>query len=99
MYTKATIKFVSGEVMEAVTNAEHLGSSVTQKHLTRKELENRLGKALETAHKLKVIFKKCNAAKNGKLGSTMRLFAVSSPTGLTPYILLTVFALDSTLFR
>ena len=73
MNTKANIKFADGTPVAAVTEAEYLGGVVSQKNLTRKELENRLGKAIATANKLKVFFKKASQAGHGKSGFTMLL--------------------------
>ena len=64
MNTKAAVKFADGTAVKSVEEAEYLGSVMTSKHLTRKELERRLRKALVTCMKLKTFWRKavCSVA-------------------------------------
>ena len=51
----------------SVNEVDSLGAKLTKKHLTRRELENRLGKAMMTVKKLKDFFTKANCNVAWKL--------------------------------
>ena len=61
MNCTAKIRFRDCTYMTSADEATYLGSTLTKKHLTRRELESRLSGALQTAYKLKVFFKKSNS--------------------------------------
>ena len=67
MNTKCNIKFRDGTNLKKVTEAVYLGAKLTKKHLTRTEVENRLGKAFETVRKLRDFFKKSQCSDSWKL--------------------------------
>ena len=64
MNTKANIKFSNGTSLSKVTEAVYLGAKLTKKHFTRTEVENRLGKALDTVRKLRDFFKKSQCSNS-----------------------------------
>lgn len=64
---KVSIQFSTGEALSSVEEADYLGTKLTRKHLTRRELESRLGKALATTRKLHDFFKRSGCNKSWKL--------------------------------
>ena len=58
MGNKNTIKFQNGEELKKVEEADYLGAKITKKNLNRREVEERISKALEVCKKLKTFLKK-----------------------------------------
>ena len=67
MNCTATIRFDSGDLMKKTEETTYLGSVMTRKHLTRKELEARLGAAMQTVKRLRIFFKKSQCSSAWKL--------------------------------
>jgi len=67
MNCKAKIKFSDGKEMKSADEATYLGSNMSKKHLTRREIEARISSALNTAKKLNIFFKKTKCSEAWKL--------------------------------
>ena len=67
MNTKAKIKFGDKKEMKNAEEATYLGSAMSRKHLTRKEIEARISSALGTVKKLRLFYKKTKCSEAWKL--------------------------------
>jgi len=67
MNCKAKIKFSDGKEMKSADEATYLGSNMSKKHITRREIEARISSALNTAKKLNIFFKKTKCSEAWKL--------------------------------
>ena len=67
MNNKNNIKFSDGSAMPREEEATYLGAKITRKNLNRKEVDERIGKALKTCNKLKLFLEKAKCNKKWKL--------------------------------
>ena len=67
MGNKNTIKFKDGTELKKEEEADYLGAKTTKKNLNRREVEERISKALSVCNKLKPFLKKANCKKTWKI--------------------------------
>ena len=73
MNNKDTIKFKDGQPMPRKNEATYLGAEITKNNLNKKEIDERVCKALSTYNKIKLFLKKKrNATSVGNYKFTMQ---------------------------
>ena len=60
MDSKITIKLKDGEELKRTEEAEYLGGILKERINYKREIQNRISKALKTCHKLKTFWKQTN---------------------------------------